>query len=262
MQNSEGALASVPILFQITSRWDALVASQSYLSQERRNLFGFDRRLRISGGWLERLEPVLIALLPFYVGWVLAARQLSPLWLSTVLRTAGSHWGLWALGPPLLGGALLSPSLASPLLHLAQALTLRVSLGSWALLAGWSLAQPLAHFPWLIALHLAPLIIGLHVPLALTTTRWPRQQQGFLKKLGWLCFCLASLSALGLVLAGYVFPQKFWPRMLPFVVGLPVLYRIWCFADNPQRVRRGLVFIVALLSLVVGWLLLTCVGVT
>jgi len=211
---------------------------------------------------LERLEPALIALLPLYVGWVFASRQLSPLWSSTVSQTVGSQWGLWALGPPLLGWTLLSPPLALPLFHLAQALTLRVGLGTWALVVGWSLAQPLAHFPWPLAWHMAPLIIGLHMPLVLTATRWPLPQRERLQKLGWLCFCLAALSALGLVLADYVLPRRFWPRMLPFVIGLPALYRLWCFADDSQRVRRGLVLITALLSAVVGWLLLTYVRVT
>lgn len=49
--------------------------------------------------------------------------------------------------------------------------------------------------------------------------------------------------------------------MLPFVVGLPVLYRFVCWSNDPRRVRRGLVFIVVLLGVVISWLLLTHVGV-
>jgi hypothetical protein len=49
--------------------------------------------------------------------------------------------------------------------------------------------------------------------------------------------------------------------MLPFVVGLPVIYRIVCFRDDRERVRRGLVLIAALLGVVVGWLMLTVAGV-
>lgn len=212
-------------------------------------------------GWLERLEPIVLALWAFYVGWVLGSRQLG---LSGLFdETVQLDRGPWALGLPLLTGIMLPFLPASSLtLRLAQALLVRVGLGIWTLLVGWSLMRPISDFPWLIAWHLVPLIIGLHVPLALTTHPWPPRLQKLLRTLSWLCFCMAAWSALALVLADYVLPRQFWPRMLPFVVGLPALYRVWCLADNPQRVRRGLVLIVVLLNIVVGWLLLTYVGVT
>lgn len=79
--------------------------------------------------------------------------------------------------------------------------------------------------------------------------------------LGWLAFCLAAVSALALVLDGRFLPQRFWPRMLPFVVGLPIFYRHMCCSEDSQRVQRGLVLIVLLLGVVIGWLLLTHAGV-
>jgi hypothetical protein len=203
-------------------------------------------------GWLELLEPIGIVAGAFCVGWVLAGQQGG---------AQSPPWGLWAVGPPVIAGAFWEPKLPSPLVVLFHTLVTRISLGLWALLTGWSVAGALSDFPWSVALHLVPLIVGLHVPLALTWDRWPSSQRRLLRHLGWLCFCLAALSALALVLMGGLFPRRFWPRMLPFVVGLPVIYRIVCFHDDRERVRRGLVLIAALLGVVVGWLMLTVAGV-
>jgi hypothetical protein len=122
------------------------------------------------------------------VGWVLAGQQGG---------AQSPPWGLWAVGPPVIAGAFWEPKLPSPLVVLFHTLVTRISLGLWALLAGWSVAGALSDFPWPVALHLVPLIVGLHVPLALTWDRWPSSQCRLLQHLGWLCFCLAALSAPG-----------------------------------------------------------------
>jgi hypothetical protein len=126
-------------------------------------------------GWLELLEPIGIAAGAFCVGWVLAGQQGG---------AQSPPWGLWAVGPPVIAGAFWEPKLPSPLVVLFHTLVTRISLGLWALLAGWSVAGALSDFPWPVALHLVPLIVGLHVPLALTWDRWPSSQRRLLRHLG------------------------------------------------------------------------------
>lgn len=207
------------------------------------------------GWWLERLEPVGIALGAFYVGWVLASHHM---WFAFD-EVTHPQWGWYFLGAPL-GVGVLQRCEERNLWHLAHALVARVGLGVWALLGGWSLVR--SDLPWPVVGHLVPLIVGVHIPLALTRCCWPSRTRKLVRMLGWLAFCLAAASALALVLDGRFLPQRFWPRMLPFVMGLPILYRFVCWSNDPQWVRRGLVLIVLLLSIVIGWLLLTHAGVT
>lgn len=207
------------------------------------------------GQWLERAELLGIVGGAFYVGWVLASRQL---WFAFD-ETMHPHWGWYFLGAPLGVGALQRCE-EGDIWRLAHALVARLGLGVWALLGGWSLVRP--DPPWPIVWHLVPLIVGVHIPLALTGCSWPPRTRKLVRIAGWLSFCLAAASALALALDGRFLPQRFWPRMLPFVVGLPILYRFVCWSDDPQRVRRGLILIVLLLGLVIGWLLLTHAGVT
>ncbi len=204
--------------------------------------------------FLERLEPVGIALGAFYVGWVLASRRL---WFAFD-EAMHPQWGWYFLGAPL-GVGVLQRCEESDMRHLAHALVARVGLGVWALLGGWSLVR--SDLPWPVVWHLVPLIVGMHIPLALTRCWRPSRTRKRVRMLGWLAFCLAGASALALVLDGRFLPQRFWPRMLPFVVGVPILYRLVCWSDNPQRVRRGVILIGLLLAIVIGWLLLTHVGV-
>lgn len=191
--------------------------------------------------WLERAELVGIVVGAFYVGWVLASGQL---WVGEGIRP---RWGLYLLGVPL-GIGLVWPRWDPYFLRLVQALLVRIGLGSWALVGGWSLARP--EIPWPIIAHIVPLIVSIHIPVALMARPWSPRAQQWLHRVGWLSFCLAAASALALALWGYYFPKKFWPRMLPFVVGLPILYRRMC--SDPQRVHRGLVLIVLLLGVVNG----------
>lgn len=204
-------------------------------------------------GLLERLEPVGIALGGFYIGWVLASRQL---WFAL---EGTPQWGWYLLGAPL-GVGVLQRCEERNLWHLAHALVARVGLGVWALLGGWSLVRP--DLPWPVVGHLVLLIVGVHMPLALTQCSWPSRTRKLMRGCGWLAFCLAAASALALALDGRFLPQRFWPRMLPFVVGLPILYRFVCWSDDPHWVRRGLVLIMLLLGIVIGWLLLMHAGVT
>lgn len=205
------------------------------------------------GQWLERAELLGIVGGAFYVGWVLASRQLWFIFDETIQPP----WGWYFLGVPLGVGVLQRCEEGNK--HLVHALVARVGLGVWALLGGWSLERP--DLPWPVVWHLVPLIVGVHIPLALTHCSWPSRTRKFVRIVGWLAFCLAAASAFALVLDGRFLPQRFWPRMLPFVVGLPVLYRLVCWSNDPRRVRRGLVLIVVLLGVVISWLLLTHVGV-
>lgn len=204
----------------------------------------------MNSAWLERAELVGISLGAFYVGWVLASHQL---WFS-LEGASQPHWELYALGVPVGVGLIWARRYG-----VAHAFVARIGLGVWALVGGWSLARP--DPPWPIVAHLVPLIVSIHVPLVLIRHPWSSRARTLLRWLGWICFCLAAASALALVLAGHFFPQRFWPRMLPFIVGLPIIYRRMCCSDDSRHVQYGWLLIVLLLGLVVGWLLLTHAGV-
>jgi hypothetical protein len=212
-------------------------------------------------GWLELLEPIGIVAGAFCVGWVLAGQQGG---------AQSPPWGLWAVGPPVIAGAFWEPKLPSLLVVLFHTLVTRISLGLWALLAGWSVAGALSDFPWPVALHLVPLIVGLHVPLALTWDRWPSSQRRLLrhlgydraaglrtvavalgtgpaKKLGWALWLLYLFGLMGASALGYGLPRT----LLPLVLGLSPLFvgqyaRVLWAAGEPRACWRRVVELCAL----------------
>jgi hypothetical protein len=103
-----------------------------------------------------------------------AARRCSEPVVGTMgCRASRDRWGVLGAQAPVPPGRALSYACDSN------------QLGLWALLAGWSVAGALSDFPWPVALHLVPLIVGLHVPLALTWDRWPSSQRRLLRHLGY-----------------------------------------------------------------------------
>jgi hypothetical protein len=134
-------------------------------------------------------------------------------------RASRDRWGVLGTQAPV-----------PPWFVLFHTLVTRISLGLWALLAGWSVAGALSDFPWPVALHLVPLIVGLHVPLALTWDRWPSSQRRLLrhlgydraaglrtvavalgtgpaKKLGWALWLLYLFGLMGASALGYGLPR-------------------------------------------------------